>query len=131
MDWHEAKDRTVALWEELRERAETMDELELLTELNAAFGLCEAAEADLQASGGGHNHCRFCAFYHQFGGCRGISLRMSVRVVEHDREGLRELIDEFLGQLRALAIPPPEAVAAPLAGRQPTTAARSGERSFS
>jgi hypothetical protein len=36
MDWHEAKDRTVALWEGLRERAETMDELELLTELNAA-----------------------------------------------------------------------------------------------
>ncbi len=112
MEWHEAKDRTVALWEGLRERADTMDELELLTELNAAFALCEVAEADLQAAGGGPNHCRYCAFYQQFGGCRGISLRMSVRVVEHDREGLRELIDEFLGYLRALAVPAPAASAA-------------------
>jgi hypothetical protein len=112
MDWQEAKDQTVALWEDLRARADMMDELELLTELNAAFPLCEAAEADLQASGGGLNHCRFCGFYQQFGGCRGISLRMSVRVVEHDRDGLRALIDEFLGQLRALAVPPPAAAAA-------------------
>ena len=115
MDWQEAKDEAVAHWEDLRERSAAMDETELITEINAAFSLCDAARDEMRACGEGLNCCRYCAFYQQFGGCRGISLRMTMRVVEDDREGLRGLIDEFLRDLRALAVPPPAATVLPAA----------------
>ena len=105
MDWQEAKDEAVAHWEGLRERSGTMDETELLTEINAALSLCDAAREEMHACGDGLNCCRYCGFYQQFGGCRGISLRMTLRIVEGDIEGLRGLIDEFLRDLRALDVP--------------------------
>ncbi|HEX5760072.1 MAG TPA: hypothetical protein VF121_12855 [Thermoanaerobaculia bacterium] len=105
IDWQGAKDAAIALWEGLRERAATMEEEELLVEVNAAFSLCDAAREEMRACGVGLNCCRYCAFYEQFGGCRGISLRMTLRIVEGDTEGLRRLIDEFLRDLRALAVP--------------------------
>ncbi|MGH7289141.1 MAG: hypothetical protein ACREI8_14095 [Myxococcota bacterium] len=115
MDWQEAKEQAIVLWESLRERADTMDETELLVEVNAAFSLCDVAEAERRAHGEGLNNCRYCAFYQQFGGCRGISLQMTLRVVEGDRPGLRDLIDHFLRDLRALDVTPPAATALPAA----------------
>jgi hypothetical protein len=112
VNWQGAKDESIALWEGLRERAGTMEEEELLVEVNAAFALCDAAREEMRACGEGLNCCRHCAFYQQFGGCRGISLRMTLRIVEGDTAGLRALIDEFLHDLRALAVPPPAAAAA-------------------
>ncbi len=106
MDWHEAREQAVLRWEGLREAAGAMEETELLAELNAVFSLCEVADADLQAHGGGPNHCRYCAFYQQFGGCKAISLEMSERCVERDWEGLQALIDQFLRELRLLKLPP-------------------------
>ncbi len=105
VNWQGAKDEAIALWEGLRARAGTMEEEELLVEVNAAFSLCDAAREEMRACGDGLNCCRYCGFYQQFGGCRGISLRMTLRIVEGDTEGLRGLIDEFLRDLRALDVP--------------------------
>ena len=105
VNWQGAKHEAIALWEGLRERVGTMEEEELLVEVNAAFSLCDAAREEMSAGGEGLNCCRYCGFYHQFGGCRGISLRMTLRIVEGDTEGLRGLIDEFLRDLRALGVP--------------------------
>lgn len=98
MDWQQARDKTLATWLIIRESIDTADELELLEEINAACELCEKASDEMEGESG---RCGYCIVSRQLGGCRGINLRMSEAVVEHDRDTLRRLVDEFIDQLRS------------------------------
>ena len=100
MDWDEARERTLELWYDLRRSiGRETDEVALLTEINAACALCEKADAEKAA---GEIKCDRCQAAQQFGGCRGINLEMSECVVSKDWDGLRELVDRFIGNLERL-----------------------------
>lgn len=99
MDWQEAQRAALANWRGIREAIGGHDEVELLTEINAVFSFCEKAE---ESAGSPIGRCRHCLAYQQFGGCRGISGEMSLRVAKRDWEGLTELVDTFIRQLEEL-----------------------------
>ncbi len=99
MNWKEAQRQALVNWGSIREAIGGHDEVELLTEINAVFSFCEKAEEDAGAPIG---RCRHCLAYQQFGGCRGISGEMSLRVAKRDWEGLTELVDTFIRQLEEL-----------------------------
>lgn len=102
MSWEEARDRELAHWSAVRDAIGTASAVELLIEINAADAFCaRAREETLDPAG----LCARCLFYQQFGGCRATGGRMSERVSEGDWEGLREMVDEVIGRLRALAVP--------------------------
>ena len=102
MDWQAAKDSTVRYWRDLRESLDELDEVQLLSEINAVNDLCEKAKEE---SAGEMDRCSFCLAYQQFGGCMGISLKMSECVVDGRFGDLRQLVDEFIDRLEASEIP--------------------------
>ena len=102
MDWQQAKDNTIRYWRNLRDSIGRLNEVELLREINAVNDLCEKAKEE------GHgqlDRCEHCIAYQQFGGCMGVSLQMSEKVVDGDLEGLRRLVSRFIGQLEDLKVP--------------------------
>ncbi len=102
MDWQEAKELTLRQWRDLRSSIDSMDELQLLKEINAVNELCEKAK---EQAHGEMNRCNYCIAFHQFGGCMGVSLQMSECAVDGDRDRLRALMDDFILQLEGLATP--------------------------
>lgn len=102
MEWLEAKESTIAFWKGLRDSMDSLGQVDLLRELNSVNDLCEKAK---QASEGEWGRCGYCIAYTQFGGCTGISLRMSECVVDGDRQELRRLVDLFIDQLESLEVP--------------------------
>lgn len=103
MDWRQARDKTLERWRGLRESIGQADEVDLLVEINVIGDLCRKARDVAEDPVG---RCEYCLAYQQFGGCHGANLEMSERVVEHDWEGLRLLVDRFIDQLEAIEIPP-------------------------
>ena len=101
MSWEEARDRELAHWSTVRDAIGTASQVELLTEINAADAFCERAREETVDPAG---LCARCLFYQQFGGCRATGGRMSESVAERDWEGLREMVDEVIGRLRALDV---------------------------
>lgn len=101
MDWAEAKATTLRLWLEIRDSLGTKDEVELLRDINAVCDLCEKAN---QEAAGRWGRCEYCIAHQQFGGCVGVSLRMSEAVVDRDEEKLRTLIDQFIENLETLDV---------------------------
>lgn len=99
MDWLEAKEATLHQWRQLRSSVGTMNEVDLLKEINAVNDLCEKAK---QQAHGEMNRCNYCIAFHQFGGCMGVSLQMSECAVDGDKEKLRKLMDGFISQLEDL-----------------------------
>lgn len=105
MEWQEAKESTIRFWKGLRDSMDSLGEVDLLREINAVNELCDKAQ---EAAEGAWGRCGYCIAYEQFGGCTGISLQMSECVVDGDREQLRRLMDQFIGQLEALEVPAPD-----------------------
>jgi hypothetical protein len=103
MDWSDAKEGTLTFWHKLRGSVEDLDEVELLKEINAVNELCDKARLEAH---GELNRCNYCIAYHQFGGCMGVSLRMSECVVDGKLDELKDLMSQFIHQLEALEIPP-------------------------
>lgn len=101
--WKPAVDETIALWRKIRTMIEIPDELDLLTEINAACAMCDAAGSEEPRD---LSRCERCLAFQQFGGCHEVNLQMSVRVAEKDWEGLRQLVDQFIHRLEELRIPP-------------------------
>jgi hypothetical protein len=99
MNWQEAKDSTIAVWENILGSIGTAEPLDLLIEINAISDLCELANLEVEGAIG---RCRYCPAYQQFGGCREVSGWMSEMVAEKDWEGLRSMVGRFLAQLRAM-----------------------------
>ena len=102
MEWQEAKESTVRFWRGLRDSMDSLDQVGLLREINAVNQLCEKAK---EAAEGEWGRCSYCIAYNQFGGCTGISMRMSECVVDGDMVELHRLVDKFLAQLEALEVP--------------------------
>ncbi|MFQ5526103.1 MAG: hypothetical protein ACE5GX_07540 [Thermoanaerobaculia bacterium] len=100
--WQTARDETLKLWFKIRSMADEPDEIALLTEINALCALCEAANAEGPKT---LTCCERCLAFQQFGGCRGVNLEMSIRVVDRDWDGLRELVDLFIDHLKNLELP--------------------------
>ena len=90
MDWQQAKDNTIRYWRDLRASIDGKDNVELLRDINAVNDLCDKAKDEA---------------YDQFGGCTGVSLRMSECVVDGDRETLKALVDSFIENLESLKVP--------------------------
>ena len=93
MDWPEAKEATLLQWRGLRSSVDRLDEVRLLTAINAVNELCEKAK---EQAHGEMNRCNYCIAFHQFGGCMGVSLQMSECAVDGDKERLKELMDQFI-----------------------------------
>lgn len=102
MDWQTAKGNTLEYWIKVRDSLDTLDEVELLREINAVNDLCEVAKEE---SHGELGRCNYCIAHQQFGGCMGISLRMSECIVDGRMEELHILVDEFISNLEGLQIP--------------------------
>ena len=102
MDWQQAKDHTIRYWTELRDSIDGKDNVELLRDINAVNKLCDKAKTEAHGDWG---RCHFCIAYDQFGGCTGVSLKMSECVVDGDRETLKALVDGFIENLEALKVP--------------------------
>lgn len=102
MEWQEAKVSTIRFWRGLRDSLDTLNQVDLLREINSVNELCEKAKEESEGEWG---RCGYCIAYTQFGGCTGISLRMSECVVDGNREELHRLVDRFIGQLEALEVP--------------------------
>lgn len=98
MEWRQALDETIVLWERIRAGIGSADDLQLLSDINAVCSLCE--RADLEKAEEGGRRCDHCLLFQQWGGCQGINGLMSEKVVEKDWDGLRGLVDEFLARLR-------------------------------
>jgi hypothetical protein len=105
MDWQTARDNTIRYWKDLRREIDTMEDVELLTEINAVNDLCVKANEEAH---GDSDRCSFCLAYKQFGGCQAIALEMSECVVESRRDDLRILVDTFIAQLESVQTPGPE-----------------------
>lgn len=99
MDWQAAKEGTLRHWRELQENLESLDRVELLTEINVVNDLCLKAQ---ESAGEDIHQCDYCIAYHQFGGCSGLSLQMSECVVEGRMDDLRSLVDAFVSRLERL-----------------------------
>ncbi len=108
MTWESAKAETLELWRKIRQALDEPDELELLTEINAICALCDAAAAEKPRT---LTRCERCLAFQQFGGCHGINLEMSERVVEKDWTAVRVLVDRFIHILENLEVPREEAEA--------------------
>lgn len=102
MDWQTARESTLDYWLKVRDSLDTLDEVELLREINAVNDLCEMAKRE---SHGELGRCNYCIAHQQFGGCMGISLRMSECIVDGRRDELHSLVDEFISNLEGLEIP--------------------------
>ena len=102
MDWQEARESTIELWQGIAKAVDRQDPVELLTEINAVCDLCFAAHEQAPAA---LDRCRHCLAFQQFGGCREVNGLMSEKVVEKDWDGLRELIDQFISLLEGLETP--------------------------
>ena len=102
MDWQMAKDNTLQYWVKVRDSLDTLDEVELLREINAVNDLCEKAKEE---SHGEMGRCNYCIAHQQFGGCMGISLRMSEGIGDGKMDGLHALGDEFISNLEGLEVP--------------------------
>jgi len=102
MEWQEARNRSLEHWRTLQASLGELDEVDLLREINVVHDLC--LKATEQAHGDLH-HCNYCIGFQRFGGCQGISLKMSEAVVEKDAQRLRSLVAEFIDQLESLEIP--------------------------
>jgi hypothetical protein len=102
MNWQEAKVGTIEQWLGIRESINSEDEVRILTEINAVCDLCDIARAEAP---GPEERCDHCHFYQQFGGCQEVSWKMTERVTEHDWDGLRGLVDEFIARLRLMDQP--------------------------
>jgi len=96
MDWQAARDNTILYWRQVRESLDTLEDVELLRQINAVNDLCEKAR---EQSHGEMGRCSYCLAYQQFGGCLAIGLEMSECVVEGRRGDLRVLVDQFISQL--------------------------------
>jgi hypothetical protein len=103
MEWVDAKAKTLSYWKDLREAIDREDEVELLTEINAISDLCQMANEEAPDR---LQRCQHCLFYQQFGGCRETNAEMSLKVANHDWDGLRAMIDDFTQHLRAMKVPP-------------------------
>lgn len=110
-NWEEARQQTLDLWAELRESIAGHDEVELLTGIHAACGLCSLSQEEKEAAraagqaGEGVTKCHFCPFYEQFGGCRDLNREMTDRLLEKDWEGLERSVDRFIELARRLEMP--------------------------
>lgn len=102
MSWEEARNRELAHWTAVHDAIGTAAPVELLTEINATDAFCDKAR---EVAGDPIDYCSRCLLYHQFGGCRDTSGRMSERVAQRDWEGLRAMVDELIAHLRGLAVP--------------------------
>lgn len=102
MSWRSATDETLGLWRRIRSMIDSPDELELLTEINAACAMCDAAT---ETEPKDLTRCERCLAFQQFGGCHEINLEMSVRVAEKDWDSLRNLVDRFIHNLENLEVP--------------------------
>lgn len=102
MDWESAKEGSLRHWRRIQASIDDLDRVALLTEINVVDDLClkakEAARDDLR-------QCDYCIAYHQFGGCSGVSLKMSECVVEGRLDDLRQLVGEFIERLEELETP--------------------------
>jgi hypothetical protein len=103
LNWKEAQQKTLDMWRGIRAAIDREDELELLTEINAVCDLCEMAVEE--SGSGGVDRCDYCLHYQQFGGCQGVSLRMSEAVVSKEWQELRALVNDFIRQLEDLETP--------------------------
>lgn len=103
MQWRQALDETITLWERIRDGIGSADELQLLSDINAVCSLCEKADVEAHEEGG--RRCDHCLVLRQWGGCQEINGLMSEKVAEKDWDGLRELVDEFIRRLRSTAPP--------------------------
>lgn len=101
MSWETAKAETLELWRKIRRMLDQPDELELLTEINAICSLCDAAASEEPRN---LTRCERCLAFQQFGGCHGINLEMSQRVVEKDWDAVRDLVDRFIDILETLDV---------------------------
>lgn len=101
MSWEEARDRELAHWSAVCDAIGTASQLELLTEINAADAFCERAREEVEER---TDPCARCLFYQQFGGCRETSGRMSEQIATRDWDGLRAMVEEVIGRLRALDV---------------------------
>lgn len=102
MEWREARESTIELWQGISRAVDREDQVELLTEINAICDLCVAAHEQSPAA---LDRCKHCLAYQQFGGCREVNGLMSVKVVEGDWDGLRKMIDEFISLLEGVETP--------------------------
>ncbi|MGE5233315.1 MAG: hypothetical protein ACM3OB_04330 [Acidobacteriota bacterium] len=102
MDWIEAKQKTLDLWQGIRTDIGTASPLDLLVGINRVCALCERAA---ELSPGKLDHCPYCIFYQQFGSCRDVSLEMSECVARHDWDSLRSLVDNFIAKVEKLQEP--------------------------
>lgn len=107
MRWDEARDETLNTWRRIRASIGEASDVDLLTEINAVCALCERAEEEQHAHGEEGSRCDYCVAFQQFGGCYGATREMSERVAMGDLDGLRELVDDFIGRLQAIELSDP------------------------
>ena len=101
-DWEQARQKTLEHWFRVRESIGSTDTVQLLQEINTVNELCGQAK---RVAAGRWGRCDYCLASQQFGGCAGISLRMSECAVEYRWKELRRLVDEFIANLKKLDIP--------------------------
>jgi hypothetical protein len=103
MDWQEAKQNTLQVWSAILASLGRQDEVGLLTEINAITDLCEMAK---EVAHGDLKTCLYCPAYQQFGGCREVSAKLSELVVDKDWAELRRMVQQVIGQLEGMRLPP-------------------------
>lgn len=105
MTWTEARDGTLKYWITIRDAVGVMDAIELLAEVNAVNDLCEISRDAAADSGNPFDRCSYCLFYQQFGGCQAFSAELSERIVDHDWDKVRSMIDDMIAKLYRLQVP--------------------------
>jgi hypothetical protein len=104
MNWQEAKESTLRLWQSIYDSVGTADPVQLLTEINAIGDLCSLAKEEAETQ---HElaKCNYCPAFQQFGGCREVSGILSELVAERKWEELRANIRQFMRQLERMEAP--------------------------
>jgi len=102
MSWQQAKRETLEEWRRIRASIGRRDELQLLTDINAAGAMCSEARSESEPG----RKCSRCRFFDQFGGCSEVSGKMSELVAAKQWDELRALVDQFLADLERLEVEP-------------------------
>jgi len=99
MDWKESIQGTIRQWRKIRASIGRGEDVVLLADINAECDLCRAASDVAEDSA---HRCESCLGFQEFGNCREADLAMSELVMEKDWDGLRVVVDDFIGALEGL-----------------------------
>ncbi len=107
MEWTEARDRTLATWQQILDGVGSEDSLKLVTRVNEVCELCDKAREE---AGSDAERCDHCIVFGSARRCADARLAITETLLDGDFEQARQAISAVIS--RVICARPPEAAGA-------------------